>query len=74
MLPSKVLIFQKHLVQDREKILFEKASYFFKKRCDILSFFVPTVLAAGAIFHTRKPNVVARLGTRKINGLKIFLK
>ena len=63
------------LLQDREKILFEKASdFFYKKRRDILSFFVPTVLAAGAIFHARKPNVVARLGAREINGFKIFLK
>ena len=74
MLPSKVMICQKHLVQDREKILFEKATDFYKKGRDILSFFVPTVLAAGAIFHARKPNVVARLGAREINGFKIFLK
>ena len=73
-LPSKILIFQKDLLQDLEKTLFEQASDFYKKGCDILSFFVPTVLAAGAIFHARKPNVVARLGKRKINGLKIFLK
>ena len=76
-LPNKVLIFQKplSLLQDREKILFEKASdFFYKKRRDILSFFVPTVLAAGDIFHARKPNVVARLGAREINGLKIILK
>ena len=38
MLPSKVLIFQKHLVQDREKTLFEKASDFYKKGRDILFF------------------------------------
>ena len=74
MLPSKVLIIQKHLHQDREKTLFEKASDFYKKGRDILSFFVPTVLAVGAIFHARKPNVVARLGAREINGFKIFLK
>ena len=73
-LPSKVLIFQKHFLKDREKILFEKASDFYKKKCDSLSFFVPTVLAAGDIFHARKPNVVARLGAREINGLKIILK
>ena len=57
MLLSKVLIFQKHLVQDREKTLFEKASDFYKKGRDILFFFVPTVWAAGAIFHTRKPQM-----------------
>ena len=74
MLPSKGMIFRKIYSKIARKHYLKRHPIFYKKGRDILSFFVPTVLAAGAIFHARKPNVVARLGAREINGFKIFLK